>query len=223
MGMASSFDNERSSQRIVERRSEVRYDGGLAASFTYTPREGGGVRAVRCQVESLSPSAMVISATVHGDVGEHLWVELDGFGLVRCEIDEVREGGFVCFNLINEEARRRLATWVSWMRRRRGRVAGDQREHIRARPVDARTTITLTSGETLTAQLSDVSRSGAAVKADCVVAPGDAVSVGRVPAHVVRLQDSGFAVAFDLLLDAADADRLVAGYEVVLVPTSKAG
>src|SRR5436190_24311402 len=106
--MASSFDSDRFSQRMVERRSELRYDGGLAASFTYTPRTGGGVRAVRCRVESLAPSAMVVTAPLHGDVGEHLWVELDGFGLVRCEIDELREGGFVCVNLINEDARRRL-------------------------------------------------------------------------------------------------------------------
>lgn len=221
--MASSFDGDRSSQRMIERRSEVRYDGGLAASFTYTPRTGGGVQAVRCQVESLSPSAMVITAPVHGDVGEHLWVELEGFGLVRCEIEESREGGFVCFNLMNDDARRRLGTWVSWLRRRRGRIAGDQREHMRARPVDARTTITLASGDSVSAQLSDVSRSGAAVNLEWPVEIGDAVSIGRVPAHVVRTVPGGFAVAFDLLLDAADADRLVAGYEVVLMPTSKVG
>lgn len=221
--MASSFDSDRSSQRLVERRSELRYDGGLSATFTYTPRDGGGVRAVKCKVESLSASAMAISAQLHGDVGEHLWIELDGFGLVRCEIDEVREGGFICFNLINEDARRRLGTWVSWLRRRGGRVAGDQREHIRARPLDARTTITLVSGETISAQLSDVSRSGAAVHGACPVEIGDAVSIGRVPAHVVRVSDTGFAVAFDLVLDAADADRMVAGYEIVLTPTSKVG
>ncbi|MDB5542373.1 MAG: PilZ protein [Devosia sp.] len=221
--MASSFDGDRSTQRIRERRSELRYDGGLAASFTHTPREGTGVRVVRCRVESLSPSAMVISAPIHGDVGEHMWVELDGFGPVRCEIEQVRDDGFVCFTLINDEARRRLGIWVSWLRRRGGRLAGDQREHMRARPVDTRTTITLTTGETLTAHLSNVSRSGAAVSTDCTVAIGDAVSVGKVPAHVVRMSETGFAVAFDFVLEAADADRLVAGYEVVLLASSKAG
>ena len=45
---------------------------------------------------------------------------------------------------------------------------------------------------------------------------------GRVPAHVVRVFDGGFAVAFEIVLEAADADRLVAGYEVVIPPSRQA-
>ena len=41
------------------------------------------------------------------------------------------DDGFVCQNLLKEDARRRLAIWVSWLRRRGGRVAGDQREFMR--------------------------------------------------------------------------------------------
>lgn len=221
--MTGSSLGDRAAQRLVERRSEVRYEGGLAASFTYTPREGGGLRVVECRVDSLSPSAMAISASVHGALGEHLWLELDGFGLVRCEIERIQEGGFICYNLINDEARRRLGAWVMWLRRRGGRIAGDHRGHMRLRPRDVRTTITLANGDTLSAELGNVSRSGAAVNIACDVAVGDPVSVGRVPAHVVRLSETGFAVAFDLVLEAADADRLVAGYEVVLAVTSQAG
>lgn len=209
-------------QRLAERRSEIRYDGGLDASFTHTSRTGC-VHVVRCRVESVAPSALVIAAPVHGALGEHLWVELEGFGLVRCEVEGTRDDGFVCRNLINDDARRRLSVWVSWLRRRAGRVTADHRTHQRLRPRDARTTVTLASGETLSALLTNVSRSGAAVDIACAVAIGDPVAVGRVPAHVVRVMEAGFAVAFDLVLAAADADRLVAGYEVVLVPTSQVG
>lgn len=220
--MASSFRQERNAQRAADRRAEIRYDGNIAASFTYTPGSGGGVRAVNCTVVSLSPSAMVVTAPVHGAVGEHLWLELDGFGLVRCAIEQIREDGFVCQNLLNDDARRRLATWVSWLRRRGGRVAGDQREFMRLRPRDARTTVIFTDGSAADVLLSDVSRSGAAIASDRQVSIGDVIQIGRVPAHVVRIVEGGFAVAFDQVLDAADADRLVAGYEVGVSPTSKA-
>jgi hypothetical protein len=218
--MANHDGNGKTPQRIAEMRSEPRYDGGLVASFTYTPIEGG-VRVVECKVESLSASAMVITAGLHGGVGEHLWVELEGFGLVRCEIEEVRDDGFRCCNIINDAARKRLNTWVLWMRRHGGRIGGDRRVQMRTRPRDARTTVTLASGAVLPALLSDVSRSGAAVELEGMVAVGDAVVVGKVPSQVVRLFDGGFSVAFDVLLDAADADRLVAGYEVARTPVSR--
>lgn len=219
--MASSFGEERGAQRAPDRRSEIRYDGPLAASFTYTPR-GGSVRAASCTIVSLSPSAMVVTASVHGQPGEHLWVEVEGFGLIRCEIEQVREDGFVCAHLLNIEARRKLATWVSWLRRRGGRPAGDQRAYMRARPRDARTTIVFADGEAIEALVSDISRSGAAVSCDRVGVIGEEVQIGRVPAHVARVMAGGFAVSFDEVLEAADADRLVAGYEVSVKPSSKA-
>ena len=220
--MGSSLGEERLPQRAPDRRAELRYDGGLTATFTYTPRSGGGVRAVSCTVLSLSASAMVIAAPVQGMVGEHLWVELEGFGLVRCEIEQLRDDGFVCVNLLKEDAQRRLAIWVSWLRRRGGRLAGDQRAFMRLRPRDARTSVIFVDGTGADVLLSDVSRSGAAIACSRSVEIGELVQVGRVPAHVARIVEGGFAVAFDQVLEAADADRLVAGYEVVLNPASKA-
>jgi len=219
--MPSSSADDRASRRLPDRRTELRYDGRLAATFTYTP-SAGGTRAVSCLVTSISASAIVIAAPLHGQPGEHLWVEIEGFGLIRCEIEQIREDGFICFNRLKEDARRRLATWISWLRRRGGRIAGDNREYMRTRPRDARTTITLADGDTFQAMLSDVSRSGAAVSIERALEVGDAVAVGKVPARVARVFTGGFAVAFDQVLDAAEADRLVAGYEVGVRPNSKA-
>ncbi len=219
--MARSSAEDRAPQRLPDRRAELRYDGALAATCTYTPR-GGGTVAMTCTVVSISATAMVISAATHGEPGDQLWVELDGFGLVRCEIDQVRDDGFVCFNLLKDDARNRLSVWISWLRRRGGRISGDHRAFMRTRPRDARTTVTLTSGETFEVMLKDVSRSGAAVMVDRVVALDEPIAVGTVPARVARLFGGGFAVAFDMVLEAADADRLVAGYEVTVTPSSKA-
>ncbi len=175
-----------------------------------------------CTVVSLSASALIISAPVTCTLGEHIWVDVEGFGVIRCEIEDVREDGFFCQNLINEDARRRLAIWVSWLRRRGGRMAGDQRQFMRLRPRDSRTTMVFADGSAADVLLSDVSRSGAAIASTQTVSIGDPVQIGRVPAHVVRVVDGGFAVAFDQVLEAVDADRLVAGYEVVVHPSSKA-
>jgi hypothetical protein len=215
------LDDEAFAQRLAERRAEPRYEGHLAATFTHA-RVGGDVSVVACHVVSLSTSAMVIGADVQADAGEHIWVDIDGFGIVRCEVEQVREGGFICFNLMREDARKRLGSWVALLRRRGGRVDGDHRQFMRTRPRDARTTLTFVTGEAVDARLADVSRSGAAVHCVQTASVGEAVSVGRVPAHVVRPFDGGFAVSFDFVLEAADADRLVAGYEIILKPLKQA-
>lgn len=215
------LDDEAFAQRLADRRAEPRYEGRLAATFTHASVEGE-VSVVACWLVSLSASAMVISADVQAEPGEHIWVDIAGFGIVRCEVERVREDGFICFNLMREDARKRLGSWVALMRRRGGRVDGDHRQFMRTRPRDARTTVTFVNGEAIDARLADVSRSGAAVHCAQTAATGDAVSVGRVPAHVVRPFDGGFAVAFDIILDAADADRLVAGYEIILKPLKQA-
>lgn len=165
---------------------------------------------------------MVVVAPVVGDVGQHLWVEVPGFGLVRCEIDDIREDGFVCRNLIADEAQKRLTVWVSWLRRRGGRSVGDQRRFARTRPRDGRTTLTV-GGEVMPALLQDISRSGAAVISGYPVAMGQAVMVGTIGAIVVRTTEDGFAIAFDRVLEADEPDRLLSGYEAFDLPATKAG
>lgn len=205
------------SRPVADRRGEMRYEGTLAGTFTYTPPEGG-VRVVPCTITSLSAAAMVVHADMHGQEGEHIWVEIDGFGPLRAEIGNVHDGEFICFTLLRADAQKRLAAWVSLLRRRGGRLEGDHRQFMRTAPRDARTTIGFADGTTVDAQLVNVSRSGASLHTEHIAAPGEAVSIGQVPAHVVRCFEGGFAVAFDMVLDAADADRLVAGYRVAVPP-----
>ena len=57
--------------------------------------------------------------------------------------------------------------------------------------------------------------------------PGDGLTMtlqglGIVRGRISRVLDGGFAVAFEIVLEAADADRLVAGYEVVIPPSRQA-
>jgi len=204
--------------KTVERRSEARFEGGLKASFTIS--DGGGVRVVPCTIESLSAAAMRIGSDEPVTLGQSVWVDVEGFGPVRAGIDTVRHDGFICHNLLNEPARKRLGTWVAWLARRNGRVGRDKRLFIRTRPHDSRTTIAFEDGETVAVVLKDVSRSGAAVLSEHTAMPGAPVMVGRVLGRVSRTFTGGFAVEFERVLEAAEADRLVSGYQVKALPMS---
>ena len=221
--MVSHDSNHRDAVvRAAERRGEMRYEGYLAASFTCsTGHAGDNMRGVLCHVTSLSPSSAVIESSVHRAIGDQLWLQIEGFGIVRCEVEGLRDSGFICTNRVSPDARRRLGAWVSLLRRRGGRLLGGHREHMRIRPRDARTVVTFDDGSIMSASLSDVSRSGTAVACDRVATIGETVAIGQVVSRVVRVFDGGFAAAFDHVLSAADADNLVAGYRVTAYPNSR--
>ena len=207
------------SLKAVERRSEVRFESGLKATFTIS--DNRGVRVVPCTIENLSAAAMRIGSDEPVGLGQSVWVDLEGFGPVRACIETVRHDGFICHTLLNEPARKRLGTWVAWLARRNGRVERDRRVFVRTRPHDSRTTVAFEDGEMVAVVLKDVSRSGAAVLSDHTAMPGTPVMVGRVLGRVSRTFTGGFAVEFERVLEAAEADRLISGYQVKAVPAAR--
>jgi len=210
-----------SALRAVDRRSEVRFEGELKASFTMSGADG--VRVVGCSIVSLSASAMRIATEEPVGQGHSIWIDVDGFGPVRANIETVRHDGFICQNLLNEPARKRLGVWVAWLARRGGRPERDKRHFMRSRPHDSRTTIAFEDGEMVAVMLKDVSRSGAAVMSDFSVAIGTPVMVGQVLGKVSRIYLGGFAVEFERVLEAAEADRLVSGFQIKALPLTHTG
>lgn len=211
-----------SALKAVDRRREARFEGGLTASFTM-PAATGGVRVVTCTILSLSASAMRIGTGEAAGLGQAVWVDIDGFGPVRANIEAVRHDGFICHNLLNAPARQRLGTWVAWLARRSGRLPTDKRVFMRSRPHDNRTTLAFEDGHMVAVTLRDVSRSGAAVMSDYDAGIGTPVMVGRVAGRVSRIYNGGFAVEFDHVMEAAEADRLVSGYQIKALPLAVAG
>ena len=207
--------------RAPERRSETRFEGTIDASFTLP--DPAGVRVVACHIVSLSASGLRIDSNEAVGLGQTVWVDIDGFGPIRASIETVRHDGFICQNLLNEPARRRLGVWVAWLARRNGRVERDKRMFMRSRPHDSRTTLAFEDGEMIAVELKDVSRSGAAVMSDFATIAGTPVMVGQVLGRVSRVFAGGFAVEFDRVLEGSDADRLVSGYQIKALPLSHAG
>ena len=212
--MSSRPEGRAGLQRAVERREDARYEGGLDGSFSLSGgRADRGVRVFACRITSISANGMVVTAPVSTHEGESVLIDITGYGLVRGEVNRVREDGFICSVLLADGQRSKLATWIQWLRRHAGRVDGDKRGFIRTRPRDPRTTVGLVDGTVLRALITDLSRSGAALSADLVPEPGTALLVGRVPAKVVRALEVGFAVTFDRVLEAIEADTMVSGFE----------
>lgn len=205
-----------SALKAIERRSEVRFEGGLKSSFTVPA--AAGVRVVPCTIESLSASAMRVGTDEAVDLGQAVWIDIEGFGPVRASVETVRHDGFICHNLLNDPARKRLGIWVAWLARRSGRLERDKRVFMRSRPPDSRTTVAFEDGEIIAVTLRDVSRSGAAVMCGHTAMPGTPVMVGRVAGQVSRTFAGGFAVEFARVLEAAEADRLVSGYQIKALP-----
>lgn len=156
---------------------------------------------------------MVVTAPVSAHEGESVLIDITGYGIVRAAVSRLRDDGFICSVMLGDGQRSKLATWIAWLRRHAGRVAGDKRGFIRTRPRDPRTTVTLADGTMLRALITDLSRSGAALSADMLPEPGAAITVGQVPARVVRTLEVGFAVEFDRVLEAVEADTMVSGFE----------
>ncbi|WP_421759735.1 PilZ domain-containing protein [Devosia sp.] len=180
------------------------------------------MQAFACRITSISASGLVLVAPVQGQIGEAVLVDVEGYGIVRCEVQQLREDGFVCRTLLTDDQIRRLDTWVGWLRRRGGRISGDKRGHMRLKPRDARTTLTLSDGTAVRGLVTDLSRSGAAVSTDCMLEMGSLVVVGHVPARVVRALAVGFAVEFERVLEAKEADTLVTGFEPMAVTIAAA-
>lgn len=210
-----------SALKAVDRRGEVRFEGGLKASFTMP--DPAGVRVVPCVIVSLSASGMRIGTSEAAGLGQQVWIDVDGFGPIRASVETVRHDGFICHNLLNEPARKRLGTWVAWLVRRNGTHGSDKRVFSRTRPYDSRTTVAFEDGEMIAVRLKDISRSGAAIVTSYAAAPGTPVMVGRVSGRVSRTFEGGFAVVFDHVLEAAEADRLVSGYQIKALPLGITG
>jgi hypothetical protein len=213
-------------ERILDRREEVRYEGDLDGSFALSGEARGSSASVMvfaCRITSISAKAISITAPAKGTVGEQLWVDVRGFGIIRGEVERHLDEGFVLAVVGNTELRRKLETWVALLRRRGGRVSGEQRGHMRIRPRDPRTMVRLPDGSLVRGMVSNISRSGAAISADCMLNPGDRVVVGKVPAKVVRQLEVGFAVSIEDVLEAAAVDRLVTGFQGAPEITLQAG
>lgn len=194
---------------------DVRYVGPVSGCYTLSERrspEGGGVEVYACRTQSLSSSAIVVTAPVSGAAGDWLTARFDGIGIVRGWIDRLTPDGFVFQVIASEEQRQRLAAKIDWLKKMSTRQQNDKRHYKRFQPRDPRSALTFEDGAVSKCFVIDISRSGAAVSAPTRPEIGVGLVLGTLRSHVVRHLEVGFAVAFDAPQDAEGLEQLVTGY-----------
>jgi len=201
--------------RVADRRLEIRYVGPINGCYVLSDRRGmtkGDVEVYACRTQSISPSAVAITAPVIGADGERVTARLDGLGILRGRIERQTSDGFVFLVECSDANRAKLAAQIDWVKKKSLRKHDDKRSFKRFQPRDPRSTIALPDGSIAKCFVIDMSRSGAAVSAYARPELGARVVLGTLASHVIRHLDVGFAVEFDAAQDAEGLESLTTGF-----------
>ncbi len=149
-----------------------------------------------CQVVDMSPGGAALMTPVSGTMGEKVIAYLDHIGRIEGEITRVFDGGFAM--TVNASARKRdkLASQLTWLANRHVLNLPEDRRHERIVPRNPFSHVILPDGKELRCRIIDVSLSGAAVALEQRPPLGEAVTLGRMRARVVRHFDEGIALEF---------------------------
>lgn len=156
----------------------------------------GGIEHV-CETRSLSLSTIEVLAPESGLLGDPVTLYLDDVGPVAGAIHTISPDGFTLAVEVGPERRARFAARLDWLA---SQVSGrtDQRSDPRIVPTQRTVEVRCADGRVLPGTIIDLSMTGAAIAAPDRPAVGEAVTVGKRRATVVRQLESGFAVLFKL-------------------------
>lgn len=149
-----------------------------------------------CQVVDMSPGGAALITPVAGEVGERVIAYIDHIGRIEGKIRRPFQGGFAIDILATPRKRDKLAAQLTWLANRHVLNLPEDRRHERLVPSDPITQLTLADGRVYKCRIIDVSLSGAALAIEVKPAIGQAVSLGRMKARVVRHLEQGIAVEF---------------------------
>lgn len=149
-----------------------------------------------CRIQRISPSNLLLSAPVSGDVGDWVVGQFNEFGRLRGQIERTLGFGFAMSLELDSEARRGMADRIAWLDRHKNYAVTDTRRHSRLLPRDPQSVIVLADASLVPCFVIDMSNSGAAVSAELDISVGMPLAIGTVVGRVVRMLDHGFAVRF---------------------------
>ncbi|MGL4634845.1 MAG: PilZ domain-containing protein [Beijerinckiaceae bacterium] len=194
----------RQSARPLERRRHQRVAVEVMGRYMLESR-----REYPCQTIDISPGGLSVLGPVSGNLGERVVIYLDQLGRVEGTVVRQFPNGFAIVFSATVRKRDKLASQLTWLANRQILGLPEDRRHDRIQPRNARTVVTLDTGQQVVARLIDVSTSGAGVSGDFKLAMGQRIVVGKMPAKVVRLFEGGVAVEFGRVLTALEIDTEV--------------
>lgn len=156
-------------------------------------------REFPCQVVNMSPGDMALVGPVTGRVGERVVVYIDHVGRLEGAITRVYQNGFATTIAATTRKRDKLAAQLTWLSNRDILNLPEDRRYDRIVPRRPITQLNMPNGASITCRIIDFSLSGAAISSTERPAVGLLVTLGKVPARVIRHLDDGFAVEFTRL------------------------
>lgn len=163
-----------------------------------------GGRERDCLFRSLRADEMhVMVGDAEAPVGSRVVCRVDGLGRVEASVAAVLADGVRLSVMGSPAHRARLTARLAW-HRTRIEGGGEQRVGERVEPVDPAVSVILPDGSVVHAHILDVSVTGAALETTHRPPVGDALTVGRRRAHVVRHTEAGVAVRFVMPLRPQD-------------------
>jgi hypothetical protein len=121
---------------------------------------------------------------------------LDHIGRVEGKITRLLDNGFAMTVSATPRKRDKLAAQLTWLANRQILNLPEDRRHDRIVPRNSTAILKFDDGRSLTCRIIDLSLSGAALAAEIKPLVGEAVTLGRVQARVVRHLEEGFAIEF---------------------------
>ena len=164
-----------------------------------------------CQVNNMSPGGMALTAPVIGVVGERVIAYVDHLGRLEGKIARLLDNGFAMTIAATPRKRDKLAAQLTWIANRHILDLPEDRRHGRIIPRNPMARLIMTNGLNMTCRIIDISLSGAAIASAERPPMGSLLSIGKVPARVVRHLEEGFAVEFTRLQHPDSLEENVTG------------
>ncbi len=149
-----------------------------------------------CQLFSISAGGAAMMAPVAGEVGERIVAYIDEIGRIEGEVVRTFEGGFAMRINATQHKREKLVTRLTWLVNRDRLKLEDERRHMRRVVSETIAQVHLEDGRILSAQILDVSLSGASLALSYRPPVGTRLLLGKTCARVVRHHDRGVGVEF---------------------------
>ena len=156
-------------------------------------------REFPCQVVNMSPGDMALVGPVTGRVGERVIAYIDHVGRLEGAITRVYQDGFASTIAATSRKRDKLAAQLTWLSNRDILNLPEDRRHGRIVPRRPTAQLSMPNGTSFTCRIIDFSLSGAAISSTERPPMNMLVTLGKVPARVIRHLDDGFAVEFTRL------------------------
>ncbi|HEY8066088.1 MAG TPA: PilZ domain-containing protein [Methylosinus sp.] len=172
--------------------AEPRFDG----RFFLPPDQ----RRYPCRTIDMSAEIVALRSDYRPAVGEKVTLDLDRWGRFDGAVIRLFDGGFTLGLEVEDRPRAHVAMQFAWLTRHFAPDAARCRSHERLRPKRRFTTFTVAQ-VTLPCEILDLSRSGASLRTEVQVPPGEKITIGKkTQAEVIRPTEDGFAVRFRRLL-----------------------